>query len=98
MTDTDTTNPLDRFVNSLLQSAGQLMLIVDHMARYPDTAPDARPFDDVLHELIRGVLEDRLDDRKPADLVGAAVLLADLRELIDDQLLLVDPEGFEDDL
>jgi hypothetical protein len=97
MTETDAANPLDWFVNSLPQSTGQLMLIVDHMARHPDTAPDARPFDDVLRELIKGVLEDRLDDKRPADLVGAAVLLADVRELIDDELLLVDPKGFEDD-
>ena len=97
MSDTDTTNPLDWFVNSLLQSAGQLMLIVDHMSRYPDTAPDAPPFDDVLRDLIRGALEDRLKDRKPADLVGAAVLLADVREVIGDEFLLVDPQGLEEE-
>ena len=96
MSETDTTNPLDRFVNSLLQSAGQLMLIIDHMARYPNPAPDAPPFDDVLRDLIKSALEDGLKDRKPADLVGAAVLLADVRDLIGNELFLVDPQGLEE--
>jgi hypothetical protein len=68
MSETDTTNPLDWFVNSLLQSAGQMMLIVDRAATYPHTAPDARSIDDVLRDLIRGVLEDGLTDTEPADL------------------------------
>jgi hypothetical protein len=97
MTDTDTTNPLDWFVNSLLQSAGQLMLIVDHMARYPNTAPDAPPFDDVLRDLIRGALEGRFKDREPAKLVDAAVLLADVREVVGNELLLVDPQALEEE-
>jgi hypothetical protein len=97
MSDTETTNPLDWFVNSLLQSTGQLMLIVEHMASYPDTSPDARPFDDVLRDVVRDALQDALKDRKPADLVGAAALLADVRELIGNELFLVDPRGFDDE-
>jgi len=92
MTDTDTTNPLDWFVNSLLQSTGQLMLIVDHMARHPNEAADAEPFDDVLRTLLGGVLEDTLGERDPADLAAAAALLADAREVIGNELYLVDPD------
>jgi hypothetical protein len=95
MTTNDTTNPLDWFVNSLMQSAGQLMLIVDHMAAHQDTSPDARPFDEVLRELITTALEEHLKDREATDLVGAAVLLADVREVIGNELLLVDPLGLD---
>lgn len=92
MTDTDTANPLEWFLNSLLQSTGQLMLIVDHMARHPNEAPDAEPFDDVLRTLLHDVLEDTIGQRDPADLAAAAALLGDAREVIGNELFLVDPD------
>ncbi len=96
MTTTDATHPLDRFVSSLLQSTGQLMLIVDHMARYPNTAPDAEAFDDVLHRLLRDTLAEALDGHDPAALAAAAALLADARKAIGDDIFLVDPEELTD--
>ena len=92
MTEIDASNPLDSFINSLLQSTGQLMLIVDHMARHPNEEPDAEGFDDVLRHLLRGTLEDALGGRDPADLAGAAALLADTRELIAAEIFLAEPE------
>ena len=96
MTTTDATHPLDWFVSSLLQSTGQLMLIVDHMARHPSTAPAAESVDDVLHRLLRDTLADALDAHEPAALAAAAALLADAREVIGEEIFLVDPEELTD--
>jgi hypothetical protein len=92
MTEAESTNPLDWFVNSLLESAGRLMLIVDHMSRYPVDDPGARSVDEVLRELLTGTLERCYRRRHPADFATAATLLAEARTAIARELVLVEPE------
>jgi hypothetical protein len=89
MTHTESTKPLDWFVDSLLQTSGQLMLIVDHMARH---ASDAAPksIDETLRELLSSVLESELQGRDPSEFATAASLLAEVRHLIGDELFLVE--------
>jgi hypothetical protein len=99
MTETETTSPLGWFVNSLLQSTGQMTLIIDHMARSANDGPDAEPFDAVLRRLFNEVLSKGLADRPPEHFATAAALLADARQVIADEIYLVDsaPPGDLDD-
>ena len=97
MTDTEATSPLGWFVNSLMQSAGQLTLIIDHMARNANDSSDAEPFDAVLRRLLNDVLAKGLADRPPEQLATAAALLADAREVIAEEIYLVDLETPLDD-
>jgi hypothetical protein len=91
MTDTETTSPLGWFVNSLLQSTGQMTLIIDHMARNASEAPDAEPFDAVLRRLFNEILAKGLAGHPPAHFATAAALLADARDVIADEIYLVEP-------
>ena len=97
MTDTEATNPLATFVDSLLQSTGQLMLIVDHMARSPTADSGGESFDGVLRRLLNDVLSKGLADRPPTEYAAAATLLAEVRDVISDEIYLVDPEEPPDD-
>jgi hypothetical protein len=91
MTETESTSPLDWFVDSFLQSTGQMMLIVDHMSRYPSD-DSAEPFDETLRRLVAGVLEAEFQRRDPQEFAAAAALLATARELIGEEIFLVEPE------
>ena len=86
------TSPLEWFVDSLLQSAGQIQLIVHHMLRYDaDTESQSETtIDETLRWLIRDALKHALE-REPRDYAAAAVLLADVRKAIEDEIYLVDP-------
>jgi len=90
MTQTESKSSLESFIDSLLQTAGQLMLIVDHMSRYPSDS-SKRSFDEVLSELLAGVLEPAYRKRDPRDFASAAALLAEVRSAIADEVVLVDP-------
>jgi hypothetical protein len=90
MNEAQTTNPLDQFVDSLLESTAQLMLIVDHMQRYPSD-PTAAPIDETLRRLVSSVLKPELDRRDPAELTSAAALLATARDVIGGEFFLVEP-------
>ena len=91
MTEAESTSPLDWFVDALLQSTGQLMLIVDHMSRYP--SDDAEPsFDAILRELLADALEPAYRERDPADFASAAAVMVEARSAIADELVLVDPD------
>jgi hypothetical protein len=90
MTESESTNPLDWFIDALLQNAGQLMLIIDHMARYPSGDTESS-FDDVLRRLLAEVLEPGYRRRDPGDFASAAALLVEARNTIDEQLVLVEP-------
>jgi hypothetical protein len=89
------TKPIEWFVNSLLQIAGELMLIIDHMARHPSPESEER-FDAVLRRLLSETLAQELD-HEPAQYAGAAVLLAEVRGAIEENIFLVDPDAFGDE-
>jgi hypothetical protein len=91
MTETESTNPLEWFVDSLLQNAGQLMLIIDHMARYPSDDEDESSFDEVLRMLLTEALEPAYRRRDPGEFANAAALLAEARHAIGEELVLVEP-------
>ena len=91
------TKPLDWFIYSLLQSTGQIQLIADHMVRF-DAAAGNHPgtsIDDTLQELITDTI-DRMLDRDPEEYAAAAVLLADVRKAIEDDMFLVEPGAFDE--
>ncbi|HEX2129048.1 MAG TPA: hypothetical protein VHF58_07505 [Solirubrobacterales bacterium] len=90
--------PIDWFVYSLLQSTGQIQLIADHMVRFDEATNNhaESSIDETLQELISDTL-DRLLDRDPEEYAAAAVLLADARKAIEEEVLLVEPGAFEDD-
>jgi hypothetical protein len=79
------------YVHSLLECTGQLMVILDHMARHEN--PDApASIDDTLTRLLTEVLEDEAD--VPAsDLETAGGVLAATSQAIEDGLFLVEPSS-----
>jgi hypothetical protein len=91
MTETQSTSPLEWFINSLLQSTAQLMVIVDHMQRHPgDASTDS--IDDTLRTLLAGVLEPEFSRRDPSEFADAASLLACARHAIGEEIFLVEPD------
>jgi hypothetical protein len=90
MNEAQSTSALDQFVDSLLESTAQLMLILDHMQRYPSDSA-AAPIDETLRRLVASVLEPEFDRRDPAELTSAAALLATAREVIGEEIFLVEP-------
>jgi hypothetical protein len=77
------------YVHSLLECTGQLMVILDHMARHEN--PDApASIDETLTRLLTEVLEEEAD--VPAsDLETAGAVLAATSQAIEDGLFLVEP-------
>jgi hypothetical protein len=90
MARSESTKPLDWFVDSLLQTSGQLMLTVDHMARFPGNG-DGKSAPEVLRELLVGALEQELEAFDPSELASAATLLAEAARVVGDELFLVEP-------
>lgn len=68
------------------------MLIIDHMSRYPSGDAE-RSVDDVLRDLLAGVLEPAYRKRDPRDVATAATLLDEARSAIADELILVEPNS-----
>lgn len=93
-TNSKRTDPLGPFIDSLLQSTGQMMLIVDHMAASPPN-PDAEPVDDVLRTLLRGALEPTLGGCQE-DLRAATAVLDKSRDQIAAEIYFVPHEVSED--
>jgi hypothetical protein len=80
-------------VDALLCCTGQLMLICDHMARFP--APDdAEPAPAVLRRLLCDILEPDLAHR-PTDCATVTRVINEISARIDSDLCLVDPEPGE---
>ena len=92
------TKPLDWFVYSLLQSTGQIQLMADHMLRFDEAtnSHSDQSIDDTLQELITDTVG-RVLDRDPEEYAAAAVLLADVRKAIEEDVLLVEPGAFYDE-
>jgi hypothetical protein len=85
-------DPLQQFVDELIEVGAVLSQIVAHMAlsgTRGSGSPDAVPIPLVLGQVLAGVLEP-VAERHGADAVGAAArLVGDARERIGDEIFLV---------
>jgi hypothetical protein len=93
MTEYESETRLASLVDALLCCMGQLMLICDHMSRFP--APnDAEPAPVVLRRLLCDILEPDLAHR-PTDCATVTRVMSEISARIDSDLCLVDPEPGE---
>jgi hypothetical protein len=69
---------------------GQLMVICDHMTRYP-AADDADPAPEVLRRLLCEILEPDLAHRS-TDTATVTRVISEISARIDSDLCLVEPE------
>ena len=81
---------VETLVDAIMQSHGQLTLILDHMERNRNTAPDADPIPVVLHRVLCDVLSELPDRHDAEDLATAAQMLAAATDTVADNLFLVD--------
>jgi hypothetical protein len=90
MTYDESETQLASLVAALLSCTGQLMLICDHMSRFP--APhDAEPAPVVLRRLLCDILEPDIAHR-PTDCATVTRVISEISARIDSDLCLVDPE------
>ena len=79
-------------VDAVLQSYGQLALVVEHMLR--SSHEGSEPFPDVLRRLLREVLEPLAARRGDTDVAVAAEVLAAATDVIGAELYLVPVDEF----
>jgi hypothetical protein len=90
----------EAIVEQLLRFGGSMALVIDHMARFradAGSAPDAPPFDVVLHGLLSDVLRPVIESHIPEDVGATAVLLTEITETVGHELVLV-PFGEAEEL
>jgi hypothetical protein len=87
-------DPLDMLVDALLQSYGQLALVVEHMLRA--SAEGAEPVPDILRRLLREVLAPLTERRGETDVALTAELVAAATDVIGAELYLVPLDEFRD--
>jgi hypothetical protein len=80
-------DPLDMLVDAILQSYGQLALLLEHMLRA--AGEESEPIPDVLRQLLRDVLVPLAERRGDTDVAVAAELLAAATDAIGTELYLV---------
>jgi hypothetical protein len=83
---------VDEFVDAILQSYGQLTMLVEHMERYP-SSPDADPITVVLKRLFTSTLGSLVDGYGADDVATAAKLLAAATDVSAREIYFVDPES-----
>jgi hypothetical protein len=83
-------NRLTSLVDAFVCCMGQLMLICDHMTRYP-ASEDADPAPEVLRRLMCQILEPDLAHR-PTDCATVTRVIKEISARIDSELCLVEPE------
>src|SRR3954453_20146734 len=83
-----TTPAIDTLVEAMMQSSGQLTLIVDHMLS-ADPHPDADPIPDVLRRVLGGTLAPLAERHGDQDIATAAQMLTAATELIGTEVYLV---------
>jgi hypothetical protein len=98
--DTDTTLPaVDALALAMMNSFGQLSLILMHMQRYHaegKSAPDALDPPFALTELLKDILRSLAEDHAMADIATAAQMLGTATRIIGDELFLVDVDRIRD--
>jgi hypothetical protein len=80
-------DPLDVFVDAVLQSYGQLALVIEHMLRSASPKSESLPV--VLRRLLREVLEPLAARHGDTDVAIAAEVLARATDAIGEDLYLV---------
>ena len=100
--DTDSQNnstpAVDALAMAMMNSFGQLSLILGHMHRYQaegKSAPDAPEPPFVLVELLKGVLRELAEEHDTEDIATAAQMLATATEIIGNELFIVDLDRLE---
>jgi len=92
--ETDSTQPaVDALALAMMNSFGQLSLILAHMHRYEAegrSAPDALPPPFALTELLKQVLAALADTHAVADIATATQMLVTATQIIGDELFVVD--------
>jgi hypothetical protein len=81
------TQAVETLVEAMMQSCGQLTLILDHMSRHEN--PDADPIPDVLARLLSGILAALPERHGLDDVATAAQMLTAATTLIGEDLYLV---------
>jgi hypothetical protein len=92
--ESESTQPaVDALALAMMNSFGQLSLILGHMHRYEAegrSAPDALAPPFALTELLKQVLADLADMHDAADIATAAQMLATATRIIGDEIFIVD--------
>jgi hypothetical protein len=98
--DTDTTIPaVDALALAMMNSLGQLSLILAHMQRHQAegrSAPDALEPPFALAELLKDVLRGLAEEHSLEDIATAAQMLGSATALIGDELFVVDVDRLQD--
>ena len=82
---------VDELVDAILQSHGQLTMLVEHMQRYP-SSPEADPIPVVLKRLFTSTLESLVDRYGVDEVAVAAKVLAAATDVAGQEIYFVDPE------
>jgi hypothetical protein len=90
MTDHDPQTHLASLVDAFLCCMGQLMLICDHVTRYP-ASDDADPAPEVLRRIMCEILEPDLGHRT-ADCTTVTRVMNEISARIESDLYLAEPE------
>jgi hypothetical protein len=99
MDDTHAYPAVDALALAMMNSFGQLSLILGHMQRYQAegrSAPDAPEPPFALAELLKGVLRGLADEHATEDIATAAQMLASATQLVGDELFIVDLDRLRD--
>ena len=83
--------PVERLVDTILQSYGQLALIVEHMSEWhaANRSAAAEPLPVVLHQLLTDALAPLAGEGDAGDVVTAARVLSVATAMIGEELVLV---------
>jgi hypothetical protein len=84
-------SPAEPLARELVQTGGQLHLVLAHMEQYVangDAAPDTPPIPEVLASLLSDILTP-LARTRPADVAAAAAILEEVGKIIESELFLV---------
>ena len=90
---------VDALALAMMNSFGQLSLILMHMHRHRaegKSSPDALEPPFALGELLRDVLRALADEHSTEDIATAAQMLASATEVIGDELFIVDVDRLND--
>lgn len=91
---------VDALAMAIMNSFGQLSIILAHMHRYEaegKSAPDAPPAPIALHGLLEDVLRDLAEEHAVEDIATAAQMLGSATQLIGDELFVVDMDRLAED-
>ena len=98
--ETESTQPaVDALALAMMNSFGQLSLILGHMHRYEAegrSAPDALAPPFALTELLKQVLAELAQEHPAADIATAAQMLGTATRIVGDELFIVDLDRLQE--